>query len=370
MQNTAADLRDTQSQAGQATGVLQGANIDLVDKIRTLGTSLRTELSTRMDVVRAELEKRIEQLPSMGDLQDTRGRVQDLELTMASAHSTQEQLSEVFSLTQIITVGTEKLAERIASESANWRSGKLQSDARINYLEKIVGSLGGEGSVSSDYQISEPTAPEIVAAEMPTLMSEDLKDTLGALVSKLNKTLNVDPIAPSVVREASNERRRSASRHYDGFPYRSSSPPMLRAMSTDAGGGNPGLRSLMHRNDVRGGSQQPPQRGSMGTGQADLDRSNKSTPSAGSSGKVPPQGPGRVMNAGGNVKDSGPLRFTPPSMQGLQPLQPNHQKVSISPTSSISSNTTRSGGGVNLPLRPGPQQQQGPGLGMSQNVRR
>jgi len=270
------------------------------------------DLGKRLDYVEgrcqeaADMEVRLLNLEESGGQQDN---TQQLDVDGQAA-----QMGEILNLTQIITAGTEKLAERIASETAMWRSSKLQSEARFNYIEKIIGGLSGD-SVN-------PSEPDVPASEpeLPPLMSEDLKDTLETLVSKLNRTLKPEAqvtlgggqspqmasfaqmTSHAGVRADSTTRDRSTSRgpYAAGGLQRSTSPAArhdARTMSTDTG---------LRQPYVRGTPAYMP--GSSGV--------QRSVSLHGAVNNAPASGGGSQRNAGVDPTRSLGSQSTQPSLDG------------------------------------------------------
>lgn len=177
------------------SAALSLATIEIISQIRSLGASLRNEIATRIEATSGELssrlelsEERLQQLEESGTavMED---RLQKLESDSSSHRSMADQM--------VPRLKIQKLAELLASETAMWRSSKLQSDARFNYVEKVIEGLGDAASSQKDS--SEPELPP--DPELPPLMSDDLKDTLETLMSTLNRTLK--PENPPTLRQQS-----------------------------------------------------------------------------------------------------------------------------------------------------------------------
>lgn len=233
---------------------------ELLARIRSLGTELRNELNSRVEVVSAGLREDIaaaraelhgDITATSGELQaelnrqfenfvgqnmlETRGTTPAAQTGLQSNAAVIGQLSEVLRLMQIITSSSEVLAEKICGEAAARRSAEGRLDARLSTVERGLRSLGAADDSTPPAE-PEPlphqaggqaaavlpfaaVAPGAFAAVAPgaeqqqqqqlqhqlqaqTLISEDLKDSLEKLVTRVNRMLKPED-AGAVQREGS-----------------------------------------------------------------------------------------------------------------------------------------------------------------------
>lgn len=219
----------------------------LSDSIRSIGSDIRSDMNTHVESMgtnlqasigrlRAELEPRLLALekaiinmeisPRVDGL--IAERLRDVEEGIQRTNLLSDQFDEVLQLAHLITTGSEQLKERIVSESVSSRTFMVQTDARLFNVEKALSiqqgsSIQAPTSTESNSgsagggEFPKPPAKEPPA--MPPLMSDDLKTSLSALISKLQKTVHNDPSAPPPTTSAE---------------ARSTSRPLVRQPSQDA----------------------------------------------------------------------------------------------------------------------------------------
>jgi chromosome segregation ATPase len=164
------------SDAMGAVDQIRSDQEDINAQMHDMRTSFESDIQDLQSRL-TEVTRLAQEFPARGPISgvlpaSAEDRLQNLEGYVAKTRVNQERLDAIFDLAQVMTHGTEKLAKRLHSETAMWKSAKLQNDVRLSRIEKCFS--GGifnvsEGSVGKE---SVETRPQDHEPEMK-------EDTLG-----------------------------------------------------------------------------------------------------------------------------------------------------------------------------------------------
>jgi len=266
---------------------------ELLARIRSLGAELRSELSSQVGSLRTELRgelgSRVDAATASlrGEVAAARAELRgDVEAGCGEVHGdlsrqleglaaevrgqgaamgsqngrTQNvgsaavigQLSEVLRLMQIITASSEVLAEKICGEATARRATEGRLEQRVTAAERRLANLGAAEEPLPPMEVEPPMLPVPSGAsttgaageqqqqqqlqqqlQAQSMISEDLKDSLEKLVSRVNKMLKPED-AGALQREGSfTPAVRAISRSHSPESQRSGLFPLL---GPDGGG--------------------------------------------------------------------------------------------------------------------------------------